>query len=125
MAYPNLVTKSQRCAKSCDLYEKQTKYCRVIRISSQNNPCGQDNLERVIDMQHFKSFDISAVYRVKDSSCNGEMLPPKGLEANPTKLFQAVVQQNMRELQALGRRAKKYGPATIREAQIAVPEVLG
>ena len=60
MAYPNLVTKSQRCTKSCDLYEKQTKYCRVIRISSQNNPCGQDNLERVIDMQHCKSFDTSA-----------------------------------------------------------------
>ena len=27
--------------------------------------------------------------------------------------------------QAPGRRAKKYGPATIREAQIAVSEVLG
>ena len=54
------------------------------------------------------------------------MLPPKGHEANPTELFQAVVQQNVRELQALiGRRAEKYGPATIREAQIAVSEVLG
>ena len=53
------------------------------------------------------------------------MLPPKGHEANPTELFQAVVQQNVRELQALiGRRAEKYGPATIREAQIAVSEVL-
>ena len=41
------------------------------------------------------------------------------------QLFQAVVQQNVRELQALGRRAEKYGPATIREAQIAVFEVLG
>ena len=64
--------------------------------------------------------------RVRDSSCNGGMLPPKGHEANPTELFQAVVQQNVRELQALiGRRAEKYGPATIREAQIAVSEVLG
>ena len=54
------------------------------------------------------------------------MLSPKGHEANPTELFQAVVQQNVRELQALiGRRAEKYGPATIREAQIAVSEVLG
>ena len=41
------------------------------------------------------------------------------------QLFQAVVQQNVIELQALGRRAEKYGPATIREAQIAVFEVLG
>ena len=78
-------------------------------MSSPNKPCSHDNLERVIDMQH----------------CD-PLLPPKGHEANPTELFQAVVQQNVRELQALiGRRAEKYGPATIREAQIAVSEVLG
>ena len=59
MAYPNFVTKSQRCAKSCDLYEKQitcfslkTKCCRVFRISSPNKPCSHANLERVIEMQH-------------------------------------------------------------------------
>ena len=56
----------------------------------------------------------------KDSSCNGGNLPPKGHEANPTEVFQAVVQQNVSKWQALGRRAEKYGPATIREAQIAV-----
>ena len=66
----------------------------------------------------------SAVCRVKDSSCNGRMLPPKGHEANPSEVFQAVVQQNVRKWQAFGRRAEKYGPATIREAQIAVSEVL-
>ena len=53
------------------------------------------------------------------------MLPPKAHEANPTEVFQAVVQQNVRKWQALGRRAEKYGPATIREAQIAVFEFLG
>ena len=52
------------------------------------------------------------------------MLPPKAHEANPTEVFQAVVQQNVRKWQAFGRRAEKYGPATIREAQIAVSEVL-
>ena len=52
------------------------------------------------------------------------MLPPKGHEANPTEVFQADVQQSVRKWQALGRRAKKYGPATIREAQIAVSDVL-
>ena len=42
------------------------------------------------------------------------MLPLQGHEANPQScLNQAVVQ------------AKKYGPATIRETHIAVPEVLG
>ena len=52
------------------------------------------------------------------------MLPPEGHEANPTELFQAFVQQNVRKWRALGRRAEKYGPATIREAQMAVSEVL-
>ena len=51
------------------------------------------------------------------------MLPPKGHETNPKEVFQAVVQQNVRKWQALGRRADKYGPTTIREAQIAVSEV--
>ena len=53
------------------------------------------------------------------------MLPPKDHEANPTELFQAVVQRNVRKWQALGRRAEQYGLATIREVQIAVFEVLG
>ena len=53
------------------------------------------------------------------------MLSPNGHEANPKELFHAVMQQNVRKWQALGRRAEKYGPATIREAQIAVSEVLG
>ena len=53
------------------------------------------------------------------------MLPSKGHEANPTELFQAVVQQNVRKWQAPGKRAEKYGVATIREAQTAVCEVLG
>ena len=52
------------------------------------------------------------------------MLPPKAHEANLTSVFQAVVQQNVRKWQALGRRAEKYGLATIREAQIALSEVL-
>ena len=48
------------------------------------------------------------------------MVLPKGHEPNLTELFQAIVQQNLRKWQALGRRAEKYSPATIREAQIAV-----
>ena len=51
------------------------------------------------------------------------MVLPKGHEANLTELFQAIVQQNVRKWQAPGRRAEKYSPATIREAQIAVSEV--
>ena len=67
---------------------------------------------------------IHRQFRVKDSSCNGGMPPPNDHETNPTELFQAFVQQDVRKWQALGRRAEKYGPATIQEAQIAVSEVL-
>ena len=76
-------------------------------MSSPNKLCSQDNLERVIDMQH----------------CD-PLLPLKGHEANPTELFQAVVLQSLRKWQALWRRTEKYDPATMREAQI-VSEVLG
>ena len=47
------------------------------------------------------------------------------IEANPKELFQALMQQNVRKWQAPGRRAEKYGPTTIREAQIKLYEVLG
>ena len=52
------------------------------------------------------------------------MLPSKGHEANPTDLFQALMQQNVRKWQAPGRRAEKYVPTTIRKAQIELSEVL-
>ena len=42
----------------------------------------------------------------------------KGHEANPTDLFQALMQQNVRKWQAPWRRAEKYCPTTIREAHI-------
>ena len=63
--------------------------------------------------------------RFTESKIQVVMLPPKGHEANPTELFQAVMQENVRKWQAPCIRAQKYGPATFREAQIAVSEVLG
>ena len=100
------------------------KYCRVIRMYSPNNPCSQDNLERVIEMQHCNPLIHQ---QFTESKIQAVMAECSHLRATRQiqQLFQAVVQQNVRELQALGRRAEKYGPATIREAQIAVPEVLG
>ena len=54
------------------------------------------------------------------------MLPLKGHEANP-QLFQVVVQHNVRlNDKLLGEEPRSnYGPATIREAQVTVSEVLG
>ena len=79
------------------------------------------NLERVIDIQHYSPF----IHQFRESVIQVVMLSLEGHKANPTELFQAVVQQSVRKWQAPGRRAEKYGPATIPEAEIAVPEVLG
>ena len=55
--------------------------------------------------------------------------PLKGHEANPQNRFESscCATQHETKWQAPERRAKKYGPATIREAHIheAVSEVLG
>ena len=74
-------------------------------MSFPSKSCSEDNLEEVIDMQHYNPF-IHQQFR--ESSTQVIMLPLKGHEANPTELFQAVVQQNVRKWQAPGRRAEKY-----------------
>ena len=61
----------------------------------------------------------------RESKIQVAMLLWKGHEKNPTELFRAVVQQNVRKWQAPGRGAEKLGLATIRQAQIAMSEVLG
>ena len=38
--------------KTNHMFSLKTKCCRVITMSSPNKPCSQDNLKRVIDMQH-------------------------------------------------------------------------
>jgi len=95
--------------------------CRVT-TPSPNKTCSEDNLERVIDMQHYNPL-IHQQFR--ESKIQVGMLPWKGHEKNPTELFQAVVQQNVRKWQAPGRGAEKLGLTTIRQAQIAMSEVLG
>ena len=52
------------------------------------------------------------------------LLPVKGHEANPQSCSSRWATQRETKWQARGRRAK-HGPATIKEAQIAVSEVLG
>ena len=74
-----------------------------------------------------QSFHTLAVKRVKDSSCDTCIIC---YYWRATRQIHRVVSsccgtQSETKWQAPGRRAKKYGPATIREAQIAVSEVLG
>ena len=77
-------------------------------MSSPNKQCSQDNLERVIDMQH----------------CN-PLIHQQFIESKIQIVMAECSHLHVREWQALGRRAEKYGPATMREAQLAVCEVLG
>ena len=66
------------------------------------------------------------VWRIVSVCIYWTCVPLKGHEANPTELFQAVVQQNMRQNgKLLELKSRENGPATIRQAQIAVSEVLG
>ena len=95
--------------------------------------CLQINLAAKIKLgwSHWReavqSFHSLAVKRVKDSSCDTCIIC---YYWRATRQIHRVVSsccatQSETKWQAPGRRAKKYGPATIREAQIAVSEVLG
>ena len=102
------------------------KKCCHVRMLSSNKSCGKDNLDGVIDVQQYNPLDTSAVKRVKDSSCDTHIC----YHWRATRQIHRVVSscsttQRETKWQASERRAKKYGPATIREVQIAVSEVLG
>ena len=84
---------------------------KVKQHSIQNNSTSKQLYNPVI-RQQFRESKIQVV-----------MVPPKCHEANPTELFQAVTQENVRIWQAPGRRAQTYCPATFQEAQKAVSEL--
>ena len=95
--------------------------------------CLQINLAAKIKLgwSHWReavqSFHTLAVKRVKDSSCDTCIIC---YYWRATRQIHRVVSsccatQSETKWQAHGRRAKKYGPATISEAHIAVSEVLG
>ena len=91
------------------------KKCCHVKIMCPNKSCSKDNLDQVIDMQQYNPLIHQQLRESKiQAAIHTFMLPLQGHEANPQScLNQAVVQ------------AKKYGPATIRETHIAVPEILG
>ena len=65
------------------------------------------------------------ILRFRESKIQLVMLPLKGHEANPTELFQAVMQEDVKRWRAPGRPTREYGPMNFREAQKAVSDVLG
>ena len=76
---------------------------KTIQIFFTENEVLLSNLERVIDIQHYSPF----IHQFRESVIQVVMLSLEGHKANPTELFQAVVQQNVRKWQAPGRRAEK------------------
>ena len=126
MASPNLVTKSQKCKitwfirknKSHGFNWKRSVVvleCRLQTNLAAKTTWSESLICRTIILWHISSLE---------SKIQLAMLLPKAHEANPTELFQAVVKQNVWKWQPSGRRAEKYGPATIRGAH-ATFEVLG
>ena len=95
--------------------------------------CLQINLAAKIKLgwSHWReavqSFHTLAVKRVKDSSCDTCIICYywRATRQIHRAVSSCCATQSETKWQAPGRRAKKYGPATIREAQIAVSEVLG
>ena len=75
----------------------------MLRIPPPNKSCHEDNLDGVIDMQYCILFDTSLFLRAKDSSYYATTeANPTSHEANPTELFQAVVQKKWENGKLLG-----------------------
>ena len=113
------------------------KKCCHVRMLSSNKSCSKDNLDRVIYVQQYiviwytskrerERREEREEKRVKDSSCDTCIC----YHWRATRQIHRAVSscraiQCETEWQAPGRRAKKYGPPTIREVQTTVSEVLG
>ena len=92
-----------------------------------NKSCSKDNLDKVIDMLQYNLLIHQQLRESKIQAAIHTYATTAGPRGKSTELFESscCATQHDTKWQAPGRRAKKYGPATIREAQIAVSEVLG
>ena len=95
-----------------------------VRMLSPNKSCSKDNLDQVIDMQQYNPLIHQQLRESKIQAVMYIFATTKGPWGKSTELFQAVECATQRAWHTHGRRAKKYGPATIREVQIAVSKVL-
>ena len=103
------------------------KKCCHVRMLSPNKSCSKDNLDQVIDMQQYNPLIHQQLRESKIQAAIHTYATTAGSRGKSTELFESSCCATQRETkwQAPERKAKKYGPATIREAHIAVPEVLG
>ena len=109
------------------------KKCCHVRMLSPNKSCRKDNLDRVIYVQQHNYPLINQPLRESKKIQAAIHIiihvyaTTEGPRGKSTELFESSCCATQRETkwQAPERKAKKYSPATIREAHIAVSEVLG
>ena len=103
------------------------KKCCHVRMLSPNKSCSKDNLYRVIDVQQYNPLIHQQLRESKIQAVTHIIIcyHRRATRQIHRVLSSCCATQRETKWQAPGRRAKKYGPATIREAQIAVSEVFG
>ena len=104
--------------KSHDCFSMKNKWCRV-RMLSPNKSCSKDNLDQVIDVQQYNPLIHQ---QLRESKIQAVMHIIICYNWRATRQILTVVSsccatQRETKWQAPERGAKKYGPATIREAQ--------
>ena len=102
------------------------KKCCHVRMLSPNKSCSKDNLDGVIDVQQYNPLIHQQLREPKIQAVIHIICYHwRAMRQIHRDVSSCCATQHETKWQARGRRAKKYGPATIREAQIAVSEVLG
>ena len=95
--------------------------CCHVGMLCPNKSCSKDNLDQVIDMQQYNPLIHQ---QLRESKIQAVIHTCYHCRATRNQAACCATQRETK-WQASERKAKKYGPATIREAHIAVPKVLG
>ena len=105
------------------------KKCCHVRMLSPNKSCSKDNLDRVIDVQQYNPLIHQQLRESKIQAAIHTYATTAGPRGKSTELSESSCCATQCETKIMAssweKRAKTYGPATIRETQIAVSEVLG
>ena len=101
------------------------KKCCHVRMLSPNKFRSKDNLNGVIDVQQYNPLIHQLLRESKIQAVIRICYHQRATRQIHRDVSSCPATQRETKWQAHGRRARKYGPATISEAQIAVSEVLG
>ena len=101
------------------------KKCCHVRMLCPNKSCSKDNLDQVIDMQQYNPLIHQQLRESKIQAVIRICYHQRATRQIHRDVSSCRATQRETKWQAHGRRARKYGPATISDAQITVSEVLG